>query len=692
MTGESTAGGGPTLALSGGSQRYSAVGIARAVLLAALAIVPLAVDWSSLSGSPVAVFFAGGMALQSYLALAFVSGALVALAAAHRARMRWHPVLWVLVAYIAWLLVATVLSVAPATALLGHAQRLQGFLAQLVHLAAAVAVLQVLTTERDGQRIARVMSAAGGVVATAGVLQYLGVDVLRGAGSEWSGLRSYGTLGNPDMFGALVVMVVFVSIGAFLGEQAGLWRRVTGASAVVAGVAVVTSFSRAAWVGGIVGGVAACVLLAAVRYRPERRHWLLAAVLALSVVAAVGVGAVRSNRPADTDVVHRVTSAADLSDRNVRARLGLWEMALGVVGERPLLGTGPDTFALESGQRKTEEMARMLAPNTVQASPHNLLLETGIAGGIPAVVLLLCALGWTAFVGLRPIRTAEVPLGARLLRVGAWSACAAFVADSLFTPSAPVPSLYFWCLLGLLIAPCARTSRTPLAIARTAGRAGVALLAGCGLVLSVLLLVADHQAALVLDPNRAASDRVAAAEFAATLNPMNAEYAGLVARSRAEDALSRAAAGDATLVRPLFDRAATAAEHAAVLEPGNERHHSLLASVLLSGDPVFGGDLAERAGQAAEEALDLAPHDVEAMYWLARAKESMGELAEARRLLLRALDLQPGYPRAALRLASIELAGGDPIRAVRVLETAIAASEDPDDIREMQAGLARIPR
>ncbi len=136
--------------------------------------------------------------------------------------------------------------------------------------------------------------------------------------------------------------------------------------------------SRTAWAGLAVGGVllAGGQVLRWLKERPGRLA-LGAAVPVLLVVAAFWTGGI------DREVLTE-------APKSLAYRFEYWRGTLGVISDRPLVGTGPGNFRQHYLAHKLEESSEEIA------DPHNFLLEAtatsgliGLAGLAACVVLLL---------------------------------------------------------------------------------------------------------------------------------------------------------------------------------------------------------------------------------------------------------------------------------------------------------------
>jgi hypothetical protein len=110
---------------------------------------------------------------------------------------------------------------------------------------------------------------------------------------------------------------------------------------------LLASFTRAAWIGAVVGVVVVLVL------RRGRFHvWpfvISASVLVVGFATLAGIAAARPSSGSDgigQALIARIASIADLSSGTQKERIATWGDSLPLIASRPILGYGPDTFGL----------------------------------------------------------------------------------------------------------------------------------------------------------------------------------------------------------------------------------------------------------------------------------------------------------------------------------------------------------
>lgn len=277
------------------------------------------------------------------------------------------------------LILSTALSVDPVMSLLGNEWRRMGLTSWLAVLA-IVAAIPLAVGEVRGRRrefLAAIVLAAVGASLYI-FLQYGGYDPLidsalyRVGESGNSFLRPPSTFGHANSFAAFALLAAFAAAG--LARTAISWRGRTlwSGSAVLLVLALLVSGSRASWLGlGVGAGLFAL--------RTSDRLKILKAFLAVALVLA---GFVLS--PLGRGVRNRLYSFSE--EPGTATRMLIWRDSLALILSHPLLGTGPDTYAVTFPAHQSGELAQS-APDQVVESPHNIVLDLAADCGLPAVIL-----------------------------------------------------------------------------------------------------------------------------------------------------------------------------------------------------------------------------------------------------------------------------------------------------------------
>lgn len=583
---------------------------------------------------------------------------------------------------------ATALSINPLTSLIGAYQRYNGLLTLLVDIAAAAVVVACAW-----DRAARIRELAFAILAGATVLAaYVTVQA---TGHDYFAFRD--AFGNPDPFpgggmgnsnfagGYLAITLPLWTI-PILRPPAGrarLARRAAAAGTALGAVALWLTESR----GGLVAALAAAVALAVLHRGRVPRAAVVGTVAAAAIVVVVAVVVVW--HPFMDDVPSPLEGIGVLRTESVDIRGEQWRAAVSMIADRPVLGSGPESYvALASRHRSPEAGA---AEGLLLADkPHNLLLETGVASGLVGIAALVAVYAVVLRGAVRTRATADET------DVALVAALAAYLVQAQFSIDVPALALVGWLLVAALVVrtdpqvvaaraaverastskrsrpkPTARAPERLVGVPRPVVVGTVGLVAAALVAVAVQPYFADRDAGTALrlaaDDDATVRDVAGAwraaierhpwestyrldegiawerAALAATDPQQVAAYAqaaaasygeaerlrpgtALVAARRANTATLLARAGAAT-----FDEAEAAWQRALDLDPYDWEVHNGYALMLVSWANAEDGDLAtlERAERELEVTVYIRNDQADVWANLAQVRGALGDDAGA---------------------------------------------------------------
>ena len=196
-----------------------------------------------------------------------------------------------------------------------------------------------------------------------------------------SGLvRPIGSISNPNLLGALCIVLLPLALANWLDAKSRLLRRAYGAFLVVVVLMLAITFSRGAWLG--TGAMALTFglfwlrmqgvdSLAAARGRwqelPRRQQRLI-------LGAGLGLFAVLAG------LFVFLLASLNIAGRGAEYRTGLWECAWQMFAQQPLIGQGIFTYGYHQAP------CQSIPPQQPHSHPHSLpllvLAELGLVGGV----------------------------------------------------------------------------------------------------------------------------------------------------------------------------------------------------------------------------------------------------------------------------------------------------------------------
>lgn len=284
----------------------------------------------------------------------------------------------------------------------------------------------------------------GGLVLTIPALASMGKLRMHFGGTAIEG-RLQGALPQPNDFGQLAAMLLFVSVAFYLLAGGPGDRLLALAGIGLCLLGSVLSFSRGAWLGIAVGVLCALVLA------PRMLRVAAVALAVLLVLTPLAVLTPAARNVADV-VVARVSSA-DGTNPDDRRDL-IWAEGIRQVGRAPWLGHGPAAFLRIS----TAPGSRIASYRRLHA--HNLVLnvavETGIlgVGALAGLTFSMALLVRRTTVLARRIGRPQLLLATVCLSSAQVVVAAHGLVD--LTYMNPVLMVAIWAMLGLTLAAVAR--------------------------------------------------------------------------------------------------------------------------------------------------------------------------------------------------------------------------------------------
>ena len=397
-------------------------------------------------------------------------------------RPRASHIMWAVIAFAAWMAVATVFSVDPIKSFWSNFERMEGYVSLLHLFAWFVVAGAVLSAARLWDTFINTSIFASAVQGGWAVSQFLGWLSI----SSQSGARSDTTFGNATYIAVYLLINLFLTLYmlARLSRAESRGNKATlqvlyGAALVLQAAGLLFTETRGAILGLGIGLVAAALYLMFFERGKESRvlrHIAIGAV-AFVVVFAGLMYAVRDTAFVKEVPALRRLASISLTETTVVSRLQyIWPMAFKGALERPVMGWGQENFSFVFNKNYQPGMY-----NQEQwfDRAHNQFLDWLIAGGIPAFLLYIALYVLAALAVLRAGALSHAERAAFFGLLAGYAFNNMFVFDNL------ISAVYFFALLAYLHSLSSR--QTPsLALSKPLGDQALAVAAPVLLVAMLL--------------------------------------------------------------------------------------------------------------------------------------------------------------------------------------------------------------
>ena len=256
--------------------------------------------------------------------------------------------------------------------------------------------------------------------------------------------RLYGSLGNPNLLGGYLVPIVPLAIGAALHWRSWPNRLLAAVTALLAGTALVLTYSRGAWL-GLAAGLA-CFALLWVWFALPRLQGRRQAVFCGLLLAAL-IGAVAMSGLLEPLQVRLLSALAGRGDSSVNFRINVWMAAWQMLRDYVWTGIGPGQDAFNRVYPLYQQP--MFNALSAYSMPLELAVELGIAGLLAGIAIFWHALHQ----GLRQLKVAVATTEERgWPQIGAMAAVVGLGAhglvDTIFLR--PEVQLVWWLCIAFL--------------------------------------------------------------------------------------------------------------------------------------------------------------------------------------------------------------------------------------------------
>ena len=359
-------------------------------------------------------------------------------------RSRASHIMWAVVAFVAWMAVATIFSVDPIKSFWSNFERMEGYVSLLHLFAWFIVAGAMLTVDKLWNAFLNTSIFVATVQGGWALMQVTGYATI----STQSGARADTTFGNATYLAVYLLINFFLTLYV-LARTKDSRNKVTlqalyGTALVLQLCGIFFTETRGAILGLGVGLViAALYLLFFERGKESRtlRHIAIGAV-AFVVIFTGAIYAMRDSAFIKEVPAFRRLASISLSETTVTSRLKyIWPMAFNGALERPVAGWGQENFSFVFNKYYQPGMYNQEAWFD---RAHNQFLDWLVAGGIPAFLLYL-SLYMLMTVAIFRARELSALERAALLGL-----LAGFAFNNIFVFDNLVSGMYFFALLAYL--------------------------------------------------------------------------------------------------------------------------------------------------------------------------------------------------------------------------------------------------
>ncbi|MFA5386583.1 MAG: O-antigen ligase family protein [Candidatus Paceibacterota bacterium] len=309
---------------------------------------------------------------------------------------RKNTVFWLLVFLFSIYFLATIFSLDPNFSLWGSPYRSGGFINFTFYIVFGILAFLVLKKE-DWQKVWNVAIITGVLVSFVAILQWQGLlkDFL-----VTYETRPPSTLGNPIMLALYLLFLSFLTLPLAV-KATPLYRKLLYFSAFFIFIfTILLTYSRAAYLGLAVG-----FLYFILAYPFKRRIVSLILRVAFLAILALGTCGVYyiNTHPKLPDFIHEnktlrlMAGRFSIEEALQDARISGWKVSWQALRDRPILGHGPENFAIGFDKYYDPSLTGIeKMPGSFEGwwdRAHNFVFDISATVGIPALIIYFALFG-----------------------------------------------------------------------------------------------------------------------------------------------------------------------------------------------------------------------------------------------------------------------------------------------------------
>ncbi len=353
--------------------------------------------------------------------------------------------------------VATGNSVHVLTSLFGEYSRWEGLLTLLCYCILSLAALNFVRGRKDQWRLITALLISASLVSLAAIIEHFGFNLFLvgsrtycAAGFGQPNLfevdRAFATFGNPIYLGMFLGMVFPLATACFLRHEHTEYSKpvltMLVISLVLIGAVLFFTFARGAWLG--TGLACAIVMLLSLRLLWHKKM----VILAFAAILLIGYAfTLLPSKNTTYEVASRAASTFKLEGSNI-PRVEMWKATLPMIADRPLLGSGPDTFKLAFPKYKPAQWVTTFQDPQIDRA-HNELLQIAATTGLLGVTGFLWLVIAMFFAGMRRFFKIRQRNG-KVIILGLLAAAFSFLVQVEFNPNSLSVAPIFWAIIGLI--------------------------------------------------------------------------------------------------------------------------------------------------------------------------------------------------------------------------------------------------
>lgn len=347
---------------------------------------------------------------------------------------------YILLIYLSIVIISTLFSVNIYQSLAGGEFREEGLAALLCYFFIYFIVSRYYIFE---EKHIKYLLTSALIVSIYAIVQYFGIDPLK-VKSHLTGAVS--TMGNRNFLGSYLTLIMPISMFLFIRSRKIIYFILSG----IFFMALLCSYTRGAWIAFL----ACMILFVYLVYKHKLSYRRYLGLIVLFFIIGIAFNITDNNqtlvraRSIGKDIAKTFDSSSS-SESLGSGRIYIWKNALRLIPDRPILGSGPDTFGIVFMRKfdglKSKTYDNNGKPFEVEVyidKAHNEYLQIAVTNGVPAAIIYI------SFIVLIIVKTNKY-MDHNALVIPVSAAVISYCVQAFFNISVVSVAPLFWVFIGL---------------------------------------------------------------------------------------------------------------------------------------------------------------------------------------------------------------------------------------------------
>lgn len=305
-----------------------------------------------------------------------------------------HPLTTLIAISLLWMLITALTGTMPLVSLKAIAARIW-FVATFYLLAAGL-------SSRKGFALRSQLALIAGLVPVAvyHLIRMWKAGILN---QQASHITAWPFFNDHTSFGAALSFLIPVSIAILFTHKDRRIRYFAGFASVLFMLALLLSYSRAAWVSMVAASLFALLTLLRVPWKLTAITAFVTLIILVFSWESINIRLQSVNSRSSTELGEHIRSAANItSDASNLERINRWKSALRMASERPLTGWGPGTYQFNYAPYQLSSERTIISTNFGdRGNAHSEYLGAMAESGIPGAIIYFSIVVLSLIMGMK---------------------------------------------------------------------------------------------------------------------------------------------------------------------------------------------------------------------------------------------------------------------------------------------------